>query len=192
MFLYLCRIGNKTFFWFGRNTLTRLPLILLLRLNKLRVPIHNSVNRLWIFDVSWNPKAISKIVLTGPTVNFRLRVTVSNQFTRENTFAALNQYTLMKFSRYFSICLLDWIYEAIVKLIIFLGYTTSKHSFCTRSLKIPSLIGDLMRQNVNLLKFCQNFGLLCVSFQWRALQIRAQFLEENTEIFHCVKALKID
>ena len=92
------------------NTLTRLPLILLLRLNKLRVPIHNSVNRLWIFDVSWNPKAISKIVLTGSTVNFPLRrVTVSN-FTGENTFTALNQYTLMKFSRYFSTCLLDWTY----------------------------------------------------------------------------------
>ena len=176
------------------NTLTRLPLILLLRLNKLRVPIHNSVNRLWIFDVSWNPKAISKIVLTGSTVNFRLRrVTVSN-FTGENTFTALNQYTLMKFSRYFSTCLLDWIYLPIFKLIIFLGYTISKHSFCTRSLKIPSLIGDLANApKRKLVKFCQNFSLLCVSFQWvRALQIRAQFLAENTEIFHCVKALKID
>ena len=110
-YIYVESVSNKKFFWFGRNAyaLTRLPLILLLRLNKLRVPMHNSVNRLWIFDVSWNPKAISKIVLTGSTVKFRLRrFTVSN-FTRENTFAALNLYTLMKFSRYFSICLLDWI-----------------------------------------------------------------------------------
>ena len=106
MFLY---VESVSFSDLVANTLARLPLILLLRLNKLRVSIHNSVNRLWTFDVSWNPKAISKIVLTRSIVNFRLRrVTVSN-FTRENTFTARNQYTVMKFSRYFSICLLDWI-----------------------------------------------------------------------------------
>ena len=78
------------------NTLTRLLLILLLYWKRYwRVSIHNPVklDLLWIFDVSWNPKAISKILLVlysliwkhKITVHFCLRVTVLNQFSSENT-----------------------------------------------------------------------------------------------------------
>ena len=67
MFLYLCRIRNKKFFWFGRWYINQTPVnIVTVRLNKLRVPIHDSVNHLRIFDVSWNRKAISKIVMVLP------------------------------------------------------------------------------------------------------------------------------
>ena len=113
MFLYVESV-IKRFSDLVANTLARLPLILLLRLNKLRVPIHNSVNRLWTLDVSWNPKAISK---SSDWLYRKFRPTASHGFkfypklfTCENTFTARNQYTVMTFSRYFSNCWLDWIY----------------------------------------------------------------------------------
>ena len=78
------------------NTLTRLLLILLLYWKRYwRVSMHNPVklDLLWIFDVSWNPKAIFKILLVlysliwkhKITIHFCLRVTVLNQFSGENT-----------------------------------------------------------------------------------------------------------
>ena len=63
MFLYLCRISYVFLVWWYIN---QTPInIVTAVLNKLRVPIHNSVNRLWIFNVSWNPKTISIIVLVS-------------------------------------------------------------------------------------------------------------------------------
>ena len=59
-------VESVTFFSFGRKYINQTPVnIVTAVLNKLRVPIHNSVNRLRIFNVSWNLKTISIIVLVS-------------------------------------------------------------------------------------------------------------------------------
>ena len=84
------------------------------------------------------------------TVNFRLRVTVSNQFTRENIFRPRNQYTPMKFSRYFSNCYIEFTKQFSNSL--FLRLHNFRHNFHTIGLKIPRLIGDFAPK-LTLLKF---------------------------------------
>ena len=83
------------------------------------------------------------------TVNFRLWVTVSN-FTRENTFTARNQYTLMKFCRYFSNCYIEFTKQFSTSLLLRLH--NFKHNFHTISLKIPRLIGDFFCTKTNFVE----------------------------------------
>ena len=84
------------------------------------------------------------------TVNFRLRVTVSNQFTRENIFRPRNQYTPMKFSRYFSNCYIEFTKQFSNSLLLTLH--NFKHNFHTISLKIPRLIGDFFCTKTNFVE----------------------------------------
>ena len=79
----------------------------------------------------------------------RLRVTVSN-FTRENTFPARNQYTLMKFCRYFSNCYIEFTKQFSNSLLLTLH--NFKHNFHTISLKIPRLIGDFFCTKTNFVE----------------------------------------
>ena len=189
-------VESFKFFWFGRWYINQTPANIVIALKKLRVPIHNSVNRLWILDVSGIPRrfpiteTLSLINVELVLVLYSPNLEALNYSKFPPTSDGFKFYPRKNFHSWWNF--LD--ISVIVRLNLqnnfrthyFLGYTIAKHSFPTRSLKISSLIGDYTPK-LTLLKCCQNFGLLCLSFriQWRALEFRAQCFEENTEIFLC-------